>query len=125
MGLEFRYPFFDRRLVEFLLVLAQQNQCRGESPRFLLRTSMQDLLPKKLLCRERKADFRNYVWSVTSAQTSVAHQQDQSSLLDEWGIINDSIFKNACSADSFSFVLQRWLTASVFVETWARRNFIS
>jgi asparagine synthase (glutamine-hydrolysing) len=59
--LEARYPFFDRRLMEFCLSLpAEQKLSRGWT-RYVLRNAMADFIPKAVRWRSTKADLnRSY-----------------------------------------------------------------
>jgi asparagine synthase (glutamine-hydrolysing) len=56
-GLEGRYPFFDRRMIEFGLALpAEQKLGQGWS-RFILRRAMAGILPESIRWRPSKADL--------------------------------------------------------------------
>jgi asparagine synthase (glutamine-hydrolysing) len=56
-GLEARYPFWDKRLVEFCLsVPPEQKLCRGWS-RVIMRRAMSDILPAEVQWRDNKTDF--------------------------------------------------------------------
>lgn len=56
-GLELRHPFFDRRLVEFLIALPDDLRFRDGQHRFLLRRVMKDILPPVIAQRLDKAEF--------------------------------------------------------------------
>jgi asparagine synthase (glutamine-hydrolysing) len=57
-AIELRYPFFDRRLVEFCLALpSQQKLSRGWS-RIVMRRAMTDILPLDVQWRSDKSDLR-------------------------------------------------------------------
>lgn len=56
-GLELRHPFFDRRVVEFLMALPDDLRFRDGQHRFLLRRVMKDILPPAIAQRLDKADF--------------------------------------------------------------------
>jgi asparagine synthase (glutamine-hydrolysing) len=49
-----RYPFMDKRLVEFCLALPAEQKLRQGWSRWILRTGMADILPEKIQWRERK-----------------------------------------------------------------------
>ena len=55
-GLEIRYPFFDRRLVEFCLALPPEQQLRDGWTRMILRRAMQGILPPQVQWRPKKGD---------------------------------------------------------------------
>jgi len=56
-GLEVRYPFCDRRLVEFCLALPADEKFRPGETRSLLRRGLRDVLPPEIATRQDKIDF--------------------------------------------------------------------
>jgi asparagine synthase (glutamine-hydrolysing) len=56
-SIELRYPFFDRRLVEFLMAIPSDQRWRGENTKFILRTAMKGILPEAIRLRRGKAEF--------------------------------------------------------------------
>jgi asparagine synthase (glutamine-hydrolysing) len=56
-GLETRYPFFDRRLIEFCLGLPDEQKFAGGWPRLLLRRAMEGILPPEIQWRTTKANL--------------------------------------------------------------------
>lgn len=60
-GLEERYPFLDRRVIEFALSLPDDQRCRGTLTRYVVRQALGDYLPRSVRTREDKADFTFYV----------------------------------------------------------------
>lgn len=56
-SLEVRYPFFDRRLVEFLIAIPIDQLWRGEQTKFVLRNAMKGVLPESVRTRRGKAEF--------------------------------------------------------------------
>jgi asparagine synthase (glutamine-hydrolysing) len=56
-SLEMRYPFFDRRVVEFCLALPPGQRLRSGWTRWILRRSMEGILPPKVQWRVGKADM--------------------------------------------------------------------
>ncbi len=53
-GLELRHPFYDRRVVEFLVRLPDEWRLRGVEHRWILRRAMGDLLPPMVAARPCK-----------------------------------------------------------------------
>lgn len=53
-GIEYRPPFLDRELVQFSLNIPFQNKIKGGERKFLLKSVMEDLLPKEILERPKK-----------------------------------------------------------------------
>jgi asparagine synthase (glutamine-hydrolysing) len=56
-GLEVRFPFWDRRLVEFCLGLPPQFKIRDGRTRWILRQAMEGLLPKEVQWRPDKSNL--------------------------------------------------------------------
>lgn len=56
-GIEPRYPFFDRRLMSFCLSLPADQKLRQGWTRWILRRSMQDILPPRVQWRTLKANL--------------------------------------------------------------------
>jgi asparagine synthase (glutamine-hydrolysing) len=54
-GIEKRYPFVDKRLVEFCLAIPRSQQLQNGWPRSIIRRSLQDILPQKIQTRWDKA----------------------------------------------------------------------
>jgi len=55
-GLEARHPFFDRRLVEFMLTLPDDLRFRDGQTRYILRQAMRRRLPETIAARRDKGD---------------------------------------------------------------------
>jgi len=56
-GLEERYPFYDRRLVEYAFALPEKQRRREGQTKFILREAMRGLIPEMVRLRHSKADF--------------------------------------------------------------------
>jgi asparagine synthase (glutamine-hydrolysing) len=56
-SLETRRPFFDRRLVDFLLAIPGRQRWRGDQPKLVLREAMDGILPEAIRRRKTKAEF--------------------------------------------------------------------
>jgi asparagine synthase (glutamine-hydrolysing) len=56
-GVEPRYPFFDRRLIDFCLGLPDEQKFAEGWPRFLFRRAMQDVLPPDIQWRATKGNL--------------------------------------------------------------------
>lgn len=62
-GLEVRFPFFDRRLVEFCLALPADQKLRNGYGRYILRAAMHERLPDPVRTRLSKVDFTPHLAS--------------------------------------------------------------
>jgi asparagine synthase (glutamine-hydrolysing) len=56
-GVEPRYPFFDRRLIEFCVGLPETQKFNGGWPRLILRRAMEGILPPEIQWRSSKANL--------------------------------------------------------------------
>lgn len=56
-GMEGRYPFYDRRLIEFCFALPEDQRWRDDQPKYVLRQAMNGLLPESIATRRSKAEF--------------------------------------------------------------------
>lgn len=72
MGVEARYPFWDRRLVEFCLGLPADEKLSGGWSRLVLRRAMAGIVPEPVLARRDKLDF-----TVHLARGLTLHHRDQ------------------------------------------------
>lgn len=58
-GIEPRYPFFDRRLIDFCLSLPPDQSLKHGWERFVLRNAMQGILPEEVRTRPHKANLES------------------------------------------------------------------
>ncbi|WKL58600.1 asparagine synthase-related protein [Asticcacaulis sp. ZE23SCel15] len=70
-GLEARFPFFDKRVVEFCLSLPSEAKLDQGYVRLILRQAMEGVLPPKVQWRRSKFDFAPHI-----ASGLLAHHQD-------------------------------------------------
>jgi len=70
MGIEGRYPFYDRRLIEFALALPEDQRWRDDQPKFILRRAMRALLPASLAHRKSKAEFSHLFREAIARESS-------------------------------------------------------
>ena len=60
-GVELRFPFYDRRLVEFCLALPASEKMRRHETRSVLRRGLAAALPQAVLRRQDKVDFSGHL----------------------------------------------------------------
>lgn len=60
-GIEIRFPFFDRRIIEFALSLPESAKLDGRWTRAILRAAIKDIVPESLRLRTAKYDFSKQV----------------------------------------------------------------
>jgi asparagine synthase (glutamine-hydrolysing) len=56
-GIEDRHPFFDRRLIEFMVALPEEQRWHGGQTKRVLRQAMKGLLPESVRLRGDKGEF--------------------------------------------------------------------
>lgn len=120
-GLEFRHPFYDARLVEFLLAVPSEEKRRQGTTKYLLREAMKHVLPETLRRRKGKAEFSPMIASRLDSMTF-----DPGSLtLTRSGVIAasrvvDVLARRAAQPSPLS-ALVLWQLAAL--ETWYRLHF--
>ena len=55
--MEGRFPFFDRRLIEFAFALPEEQRWRDDQTKYVLREAMRGLLPDSIRLRRTKGNF--------------------------------------------------------------------
>jgi asparagine synthase (glutamine-hydrolysing) len=66
-GLEYRYPFDDRRVIEFAFALPDRQRQRRDRTKVVLRSGMRGLLPESIWQRDTKASFSHVFVDVLSS----------------------------------------------------------
>ena len=56
-SMEYRYPFLDRRVVEFLIAIPEEQRWWMDRPKTILRRALRDVLPEEIRERRTKAEF--------------------------------------------------------------------
>ena len=88
-SIENRYPFFDRRLVEFCLALPEEQRWCTEWPKAVLRQAMKEILPEPVKNRKDKVDFSPiFDHELKQRQANELYELVQSSTLANLGVIN-------------------------------------
>jgi asparagine synthase (glutamine-hydrolysing) len=100
-GLEPRYPFFDRRLVEFCLGLPANQKLRGGWTRVVMRHAMKGILPEDVRWRPDKADLSpNFMRQIRE------HDRD---LIEEVVLKNPDVIEAYVDIDALRRVYDRYL----------------
>jgi asparagine synthase (glutamine-hydrolysing) len=60
-GCEYRHPFFDRRVIEFIMALPEEQRCDGEYAKVIVRNAGRRILPEIVWNRGDKAEFTSVV----------------------------------------------------------------
>jgi asparagine synthase (glutamine-hydrolysing) len=92
-GLEFRHPFFDCRLIDFVLSVPSEEKRRHGSTKLILREAMKGVLPEVIRLRKDKAEFSPIfaaaldsmsfaVGSLTLAQTGIIDEKEVAKIIE-------------------------------------------
>ena len=71
-GLAVRYPFWDKRVIEYCLALPAEQKCQGGWNRLVMRRAMNEILPPEVCWRRKKTDFTANFFAGLSA----AHERE-------------------------------------------------
>jgi asparagine synthase (glutamine-hydrolysing) len=123
-GMENRHPFFDRRLVEFLIAVPEEQRWCNEWPKAILRRAMNGILPESVRLRKDKTEFSSTIdLEFKKRQTHKLETIICSSVLASLELINSSAlqqlferYRNGISDDSIRNTLQTF----VWLELWCR-----
>ena len=95
LGFDYRYPFCDRRVIEFVLGLAEEYRWNQGRPRLLMRQAMRPLLPQRIVTRPSKALFDDVFMRVTK---NVEHRLAQVPGHAEVEWVSAKRFSEACDS---------------------------
>ncbi len=122
-----RYPFFDKRLIEFCLALPTQHKRHKGYNRNILRNALRSIFPEKISKRKSKTYFDaniNHVFS-TAAKEWLQFSIDNISK-ETYDYVNRKFSQQACDSffresTRFSFVDIRILLKIVSLDVWNRK----
>jgi asparagine synthase (glutamine-hydrolysing) len=123
-GTESRYPFFDQRLVQFLLAVPEEQRWNDKWPKAVLRRAMDGILPELIRMRKDKADL---IYSINQElkgrQSHKVENLIQTSVLSTLEVIHPRQFhqlfedyRKGIATDS----VMNTLEAFVWLELWYR-----
>jgi asparagine synthase (glutamine-hydrolysing) len=129
-GLETRYPFCDRRLVEFVLAIPDEVMLFNDEPKGLLRDAMNTRLPALIRHRKDKADYGNLInkWLFVD-YVPFAKELLDSPYLEQLGIIDGGIasriYDDCCNKNGkgLHWDISEGFIQLFFLEAWAREAF--
>jgi len=117
---EYRYPFLDRDLVEFLLRIPPSQLRRPNRRRYMMRKALQGIVPAEILERKRKAYVsRGPLISLQSNKARIASLLSSGELVKRGLIERQSFLHTLSTIDSGQSHL--WLAAlsrAVELELW-------
>jgi len=91
-GFEHRSPFCDRRVIEFMCGLAEEQRWNQGVPRLLMRHAMRGLLPERITTRTTKAFFDN---TITQVLRNVGDSMIDQLIVEKMGWVSASRLREA------------------------------
>ncbi len=102
-GIEARYPFFDRRLIEFCLSVPADQKLRGGWNRAIFRRAMEGVLPREIQWRSGKGNL--------SSNFHRRLLESNGSVLDGIASRNDNLFSRYVDTGEMRAALRQYRTA--------------
>jgi asparagine synthase (glutamine-hydrolysing) len=121
---EYRYPFLDRDLLEFLFELPYEYLAKPGRRRFLMRAALQQIVPEEILERRRKAFLLSSpLNNIRELTTRVAAIIDRSVLVQS-GYVDKTALRGALESTVNGEDLRWWghLLRFVTLETWLQHR---
>jgi asparagine synthase (glutamine-hydrolysing) len=125
-GIELRYPFLDRRVIDLLLSVPHDQRCHHEVRKPLLRAAMSEVLPPSVLGRTGGPNFITFVYDCTiGAKGDWLPRFMRPSRLVDLGLVDR---RRLCKLFADARREQRWrlireISNIVSLELWIRRSF--
>lgn len=121
-SLEARIPFLDHNIVEFISQIPVNLKLRGLTTKYLLRKSAENILPKEITARPKKAFYFPYQDIFDKNFDEYLNELfNQDSRLVTMGIINHKEIKNLCEKKQYNELLpSKQLMNLIILEHWLR-----
>jgi asparagine synthase (glutamine-hydrolysing) len=117
---EFRYPYLDRDLVDYLLRVPQEQLSRPGRRRAMMRSALVDIVPNEILERSRKAFLLKTPLAQISALAPRFQQLLDTSVLVDGEFIDRNAFRQALDNTITGRDLRWWglIRRTIGLETW-------
>jgi asparagine synthase (glutamine-hydrolysing) len=92
---EYRYPYLDRDLVDFLLRVPRSQLARPGRRRYMMRQALRGIVPEQILERRRKAYCARGPIAVLRGKRDKIEKVMSDSILEDQGLINIALFHEA------------------------------
>jgi asparagine synthase (glutamine-hydrolysing) len=123
-GVENRYPFLGKRMVEFLFAVPENQRWHGKWTKAVLREAMVGILPESIRCRRGKADFSPIIdMELKERQTNKTEQLIKTSILSTLGLVHINRFYqlfNDYQRGKGSYKIRQTLEIFIWLELWYR-----
>lgn len=122
-SIEPRYPFFDKRLVEFCFAIPDEMKFRFGWDRYLHRVALENILPKEIRWRSSKMNFapiaqkkllfeKKYLEKIFHDKNVLSHYVDIDTLR--------NIYKNFIYGNEYKGLVYLWLAMILYF--WLKKN---
>jgi asparagine synthase (glutamine-hydrolysing) len=121
---EYRYPYLDRDLVDFLLRIPREQLVRPGRRRSLMRRAMKDIVPFEILERRRKASLiRSPLATLQREETRIRSIFD-GSFLSQCDLIDERTLLKSLSVINRGSDFKGWsaVTRAIAFEFWIQAN---
>jgi asparagine synthetase B (glutamine-hydrolysing) len=120
LGIRITHPLMDRDIAEFSFAIPQKHWLQQQYPKYLLRQSMQDILPKQVCWDQHKTTFDDHFKRVVATSAPWIRRLLSHPDLHEQGIINNDVIITAFDAmlaDS-NAALNVDMLYAILVQSW-------
>jgi asparagine synthase (glutamine-hydrolysing) len=122
-GVEGRHPFYDRRVLEFLFAIPEEQRVRLDAAKFVLRNAMKGLLPDHV--RERRGKARLGRIFAQSFRKMGGERLFESMALESRGWVNARRMQQLCH-ERLGLETDMWPLWTIFAaDLWCRETFDS
>ena len=118
---EYRYPYLDRDLLEFLYAIPREELIRPHERRSLMRRSLRGLVPEEILNRKRKAFIARAPVAALRTELDCILRETNQMLTSELGIVDRNKFRQSLkrAADGQTTPVVP-LLRTLLIEAWLR-----
>lgn len=119
---EYRYPYFDRDLVEFLLRVPQRQLAAPGRRRLMMRRALKGIVPEEILERKRKAFLLQGRLSQLSELAPALQELISDSTLADLGFVDMSALRSALDKTTTGQDIRWWglILRYAHLETWLK-----
>jgi asparagine synthase (glutamine-hydrolysing) len=119
---EYRYPYLDRDLVDFLLRIPRDQLVRPGRRRALMRRALKDIVPDEILERRRKASLIRSPLAALQKEEPRIQSIFSGSVLSQCGYINETALLTSLSKINRTGNAKGWsaVTRAIAFELWVR-----
>jgi asparagine synthase (glutamine-hydrolysing) len=121
---EYRYPFLDRELVDFLFQVPREQLLRPGARRSLMRRALKGIVPEEILQRGRKAFLIRGPLALIRRERKQMEALVENSIAADMGLIDPGMFSSALDEVSAGSSPRWWpsILRTIALEIWLRSS---